>query len=96
MIEGLQKAFENRLRLGIMGLLMINEKISFNDLKDKLGATDGNLASHINALEKIQFIAVEKQIKNKKTLTNYNITHKGKLAFQMHLKALETLIRNAR
>lgn len=96
MIEGLNKSFENRLRLGIMGLLMVNDKISFNELKEELGATDGNLSSHINALEKNHYVLIEKQFVNKKPLTTYRISHKGKLAFDMHIKALEELIKNTR
>ena len=96
MIEVLNKSFENRLRLGIMGLLMVNDQISFNQLKEELGATDGNLSSHVNALEKSQYVLIEKQFVHKKPLTTYRISHKGKLAFEMHIKALEELIKNTR
>ncbi len=96
MIEGLNKAFENRLRLGIMGLLMVNDRVSFKELKENLDATDGNLASHIQSLEKQHYLKVEKQFVNRKPMTSYQISHKGRMAFEMHLKALEVLIRNTK
>ena len=94
MIEGLNKAFENRLRLGIMGLLMVNSKISFNDLKEELGATDGNISSHANALEKLKYLTIEKQFVGKKPQTTYRVSNAGKTAFILHVQALETLLKN--
>ena len=51
-LKDLDKAFENRIRLGIMSALMVNDFLDFNVLKDILGVTDGNLASHLKSLEK--------------------------------------------
>ena len=51
-ITHLNKAFDNRIRLGIMSVLVVNEWVEFNTLKELLELTDGNLASHISALEK--------------------------------------------
>ena len=96
MIEGMNKAFESRLRLGIMGLLMVNDYISFADMKENLGATDGNIASHTTALEKMKYLAVKKEFVNKKPLTSYSITRLGRQAFQNHLMALETIIKSAK
>lgn len=88
-IELLNKAFENRIRLGIMSVLMVNEKIDFSNLKEMLQVTDGNLASHIAALEKADYIKVYKQFVGKKPQTTYSATVSGKKAFQEHLDALE-------
>lgn len=92
-IEQLNKAFENRIRLGIMSVLMVNEKIDFNNLKEMLQVTDGNLASHIAALEKADFIKVHKQFIGKKPQTTYSATVAGRKAFHEHLDALEKLIK---
>jgi DNA-binding HxlR family transcriptional regulator len=91
-IEDLNKAFESRMRLGIMSILMVNDFVDFVALKEQLQITDGNLASHLNALEKLEFIAVRKQFIGKKPNTSYNATNAGKKAFSEHLDALERLI----
>ncbi len=92
-IHGLNKAFESRIRLGIMSILMVNENAEFNMLKEVLNITDGNLASHTSALEKLQFIEVKKQFIGKKPNTTYNATALGKKAFRDHLDFLEKIIR---
>lgn len=91
-ISGLNKAFESRIRLGIMSALAVNDLIDFNALKEYLDVTDGNLASHLKALEKEEFITVEKSFVGKKPNTKYLLTKVGKRAFNDHLKALEKLI----
>lgn len=75
-----------------MAALVVNTQLDFNALKEILVVTDGNLASHIKALEKFDFIASEKRFLGKKPNTRYHITPKGKRAFDAHLSALETLI----
>ena len=92
LIQHLNKAFENKVRLGIMAVLTVNQKLSFNDLKELLELTDGNLASHLKALEKVQFITVNKSFIGRKPNTTYAITLSGKNAFELHLHALEKLI----
>ncbi len=92
-INGLHKAFESRIRLGIMSALAVNDKLEFNALKEFLDVTDGNLASHIKALEKEKFIGVEKTFVGRKPNTKYFMTQTGKNAFDNHLKALENLIK---
>jgi len=94
MIEGLNKQFESRVRLGVMAILSVNDSIDFNALKDELNLTDGNLASHITALEKNQYIEVKKEFVGKKPRTTYSITVLGKLEFEKHLAALEKLLKN--
>ncbi|HFS67262.1 MAG TPA: transcriptional regulator [Flavobacteriia bacterium] len=93
-IKNINKVFDNRVRLGIMSALMVNEEINFNTLKELLDVTDGNLASHIKALEKVNYIHIQKQFVGKKTNTTYRVSKTGKTAFQEHLNALETLIKN--
>lgn len=91
--EGFHKAFESRIRLGIMSALAVNEKLSFIELKTYLDLTDGNLASHIKALEKDGFVAVNKTFVDRKPHSSYFITKEGKTAFNEHLTALENLIK---
>jgi DNA-binding MarR family transcriptional regulator len=93
-INSLHKAFESRIRLGIMSALAVNDKLDFNSLKEYLDLTDGNLASHIKSLEKEEFIGVEKSFVDKKPNTKYFMTKEGKKAFDDHLKALENLIKS--
>ena len=94
-IEKLNKAFENRIRLGIMSALMVNDAVDFLALKELLDVTDGNLASHISALEKLEYIAVKKEFIGKKTRTSFVVTKLGRIEFNHHLKALEDLIRHS-
>jgi DNA-binding MarR family transcriptional regulator len=94
LIYNLNKAFENRVRLGIMAVLMANDTVDFNMLKETLQVTDGNLASHSNALEKAGYVLVEKRFVGKKPNTTFQATKEGKKAFQDHLNALEKLINN--
>lgn len=76
-----------------MSSLAVNETLSFNELKEYLDLTDGNLASHLKALEKDGFIDVNKSFVGRKPLTSYFVTKAGKEAFDYHLKALEQLIK---
>lgn len=87
------KAFENRIRLQIMSVLVANDRYDFNSLKDLLEISDGNLASHIKALEKEEYITVHKSFLGRKPNTNYEATAKGKTAFKDHLDTLEQLIK---
>ena len=91
-ILNINKAFDHRIRLGIMSVLMVNEYADFNMLKELLGATDGNLASHTKALEKAEYIKIEKQFIGKKPNTRYSTTKLGKAEFKKHINALEKLI----
>jgi DNA-binding MarR family transcriptional regulator len=92
-IGELNKAFESRVRLGIMSILMVNDSVDFLTLKEMLQITDGNIASHITALEKFNYIEVKKQFIGKKPNTSYSVTQTGKQAFAEHLDALEKLIK---
>jgi DNA-binding HxlR family transcriptional regulator len=75
-----------------MSVLMVNESIDFNSLKELLDVTDGNLASHLAALEKNLLIEVQKQFIGRKPNTTYRITSTGRSAFSEHLKYLERLV----
>ena len=92
-IDNLNKVFDSRVRLGIMSALMVNDAVNFNDLKELLNITDGNLASHLKALEENTFIKVEKGFIGRKTNTTYSITKNGEKAFKAHITALEKMIK---
>ena len=91
-IENLNKAFESRVRLGIMSILMVNDSVDFGMLKEQLQITDGNMASHLSALEKSNYIEITKQFIGKKPNTSYAASAAGKKAFSDHIDALEQLI----
>jgi len=93
MISELNKHFESRIRLGIMSLLMVNERLDFNTVKEALQITDGNLASHITGLEKENYISVIKEFVGKKPRTSFKATDEGRKAFTNHIDALENLIK---
>jgi DNA-binding HxlR family transcriptional regulator len=93
-IHGLHKAFESRIKLGIMSALAVNDALDFNALKELLDVTDGNLASHLKALEKEAFIGVKKSFVGRKPNTKYFMTKEGRKAFNDHLKALEQIIKS--
>jgi DNA-binding HxlR family transcriptional regulator len=95
-IANLNKIFDNRIRLGIMSALMVNESVNFNELKELLDITDGNLASHLKTLEESDTIKVNKGFIGRKTNTTYSITKSGEKAFRLHLSALEKMIKSAK
>ena len=92
MIEQLNKAFENRIRLGLMSILMVNKDVDFNRAKELLKVTDGNLASHSMALEKLEYIEILKEFVGKKPRTTYRATKLGKNEFKKHINGLEKLL----
>jgi len=93
-IENLNKVFDSRVRLGIMSALMVYEEVNFNELKELIGVTDGNLASHMKTLEENAYIKVQKGFIGRKTNTTYSITKAGEKAFKQHLEALEKMIKS--
>jgi len=94
LIVDLNKNFDNRIRLGIMSILVVNDWVDFNSLKEMLDLTDGNLASHISQLEKNEYIETKKQFIAKKPKTSYRVTQYGRTEFQKHIDALESIIKN--
>lgn len=93
-LSNINKAFESRVRLGIMSVLTVNNKADFRTLKDILEVTDGNLATHLRALEEAGYIISEKRFLNKKPNTLYHITAHGTESFRSHINALEELLRH--
>lgn len=91
-LVNINKLFESKVRLGIMSMLLVNDSVDFNSLKQHLDLTDGNLASHLTALEKSKYIKINKQFIGKKPNTTYSATAGGRKAFNEHLDALEQLI----
>ncbi|MBX2980386.1 MAG: transcriptional regulator [Flavobacteriales bacterium] len=92
MIEQLNKAFESRVRLGIMAVLVVNEWVDHATLKELLGVTDGNLASHLSALEQLRYVQVRKRFIGRRPNTSYKSTEAGAQAFRDHLSAIERLL----
>ena len=92
-LDKINKLFENRVRLAVMSLLMVEDSIDFRRLKSALDLTDGNLSSHISKLEGAGYVTVEKKFVGKKPHTTYSATPEGRTAFQEHLEALEKIIR---
>ncbi len=95
-IQHLNKVFDNRIRLGIMSALMVNMEVSFNELKDIIQVTDGNLASHLKGLEENGYIKVQKGFIGRKTNTTYSVTKAGERAFKLHIEALEYMIKSTK
>lgn len=91
-IENLNKIFDSRIRLGIMSALMVNAEVNFNELKELLSITDGNLASHLKTLEESGYVKIQKGFIGRKTNTTYSVTKAGEKAFKLHLAALEKMI----
>jgi len=93
LLANINKAFENRIRLGIMSALVVRKSIDFISLRELLDVTDGNLASHLRALEELGYLSVEKKFVNRKPNTTYAITREGMESFKAHIKALEELFK---
>lgn len=95
-LEGLNKTFESKIRLGIMSVLVANESADFATLKSLLGLTDGNLASHTRSLEEAGYIRCEKKFIGRKPNTTYIITQSGREAFTAHINALEKFLKECK
>ena len=91
--DNLDKVLEHRVRLQIMSVLVTNDGYEFNSLKETLSITDGNLASHIKALEREKYLSVSKSFVDRKPNTKYKITERGRNAFKKHLDALEAVVK---
>ena len=95
-LKNLNKAFDNRIRLAIMSVLFVREEVDFSDLKEMLGVTDGNLATHVAVLERHRYLRVKKAFVTRKPRTTYTLTESGRKAFAGHVDALEEVIRGGR
>ena len=89
----LNKAFDSRVRLGLMSILVVNDWVSYKDVKENLGLTDGNLASHVSSLERIKYVEIKKQFVGKKPQTSYKVTELGRKAFANHIDGLEKILK---
>lgn len=94
--ENLDKILEHRLRLQIISVLVANESYDFNALKELLDVTDGNLATHLKALEREKYISITKSFVDRKPNTRYKVSERGRTAFRKHLEAMEELIKQQR
>ena len=90
------KAFESKARLSIMSVLVVNESMNFNGLKDLLALTDGNLSVHARRLEDAAYIECTKGYEGRVPRTNYTLTAAGRRALTKYLDHMEALIRAAR
>ena len=79
-----------------MSSLVVNEEVNYNELKELLQVTDGNLASHLKGLEDAGFIKVYKGFIGRKTNTSYKVSRAGEKAFKQHLDALEQMIKGTK
>ncbi|MBR4647653.1 MAG: transcriptional regulator [Bacteroidales bacterium] len=95
-IDGLNKVFESKIRLGIMSVLVANGSADFATLKSLLELTDGNLASHTRHLEDAGYVRCEKSFIGRKPNTMYVITELGREAFAAHIDAMERFLKECR
>jgi DNA-binding MarR family transcriptional regulator len=89
----LDRLIHERLRLGIVSALAINERLTFNDLKRLLRTTDGNLSVHARKLEDAEYISSEKSFQGRLPRTEYRLTAGGRRAFEKYLAHMEAIIR---
>jgi len=92
----LDRLIHERLRLGILSALSVNESLTFNDLKKLLETTDGNLSVHARKLEEAGYIACTKSFEGRMPRTDYRLTGSGKRALERYLDHMEALIRAMR
>jgi DNA-binding MarR family transcriptional regulator len=85
----------SRIRLSVMSILSVAEEADFTYLKESVGATDGNLSTHLTKLEKSGYVHVRKTFKDKKPVSYYKITARGKKAMQDYVSTLEGMIGKA-
>ena len=92
----LDRLIHERMRLGILSALAVNERMSFGDLKTLLKTTDGNLSVHARKLEEAEYVLCEKSFEGRVPKTEYVITAAGRRALERYLDHMESLIRAAR
>jgi DNA-binding HxlR family transcriptional regulator len=88
----LDRLIHERLRLGIISALAVNERLSFNDLKRLLQTTDGNLSVHARKLEDAQYIGCDKTFDGRIPRTEYRLTAAGRRALEKYLAHMESII----
>ena len=92
----LDRLIHERLRLGILSALAVNESLTFNDLKKLMQTTDGNLSVHARKLEEAGYIGCAKSFEGRVPKTEYTITALGRRALERYLDHMEALIRATR
>jgi DNA-binding MarR family transcriptional regulator len=92
----LDRLIHERLRLGIISALAVNERLTFNDLKRLLRTTDGNLSVHARKLEDAQYVACDKSFTGRVPRTEFRITAAGRRALEKYLAHMEAIIKAAR
>ena len=92
----LDRLIHERLRLGIVSALAVNDRLTFNDLKHQLRTTDGNLSVHARKLEDAQYIAVEKSFEGRLPHTEYRLTPAGRRALEKYLAHMDAIIKAAK
>jgi DNA-binding MarR family transcriptional regulator len=95
-LNRLDRLIHERLRLAIVSALAVNERLSFNDLKQLLHTTDGNLSVHARKLEDAQYVACEKSFEGRVPRTVYRLTAAGRRALEKYLAHMEALIKAVR
>ena len=94
--EELDRLIHERLRLGIVSALAVNDSLSFSDLKKLMSTTDGNLSVHARKLEEAEYIACTKSFEGRMPKTQYRLTASGRRALERYLDHMEALIRATR
>jgi DNA-binding MarR family transcriptional regulator len=92
----LDRLIHERLRLGIVSALAVNDRLTFNDLKRLLRTTDGNLSVHARKLEDAEYIACDKSFDGRIPRTEFRITPAGRKAFEKYLAHMEAIIKAAK
>jgi DNA-binding HxlR family transcriptional regulator len=92
----LDRLIHERLRLGIISALAVNERLTFNDLKRLLQTTDGNLSVHARKLEEAQYVSCEKSFEGRMPRTEYRLTAAGRRALEKYLTHMESIIKAVR
>ncbi len=91
--QQLDDIIHSRIRLAVMSVLISVDEAEFTFLRDKVNATDGNLSTHLKKLEDAGYIAVNKSFNNRKPISTYLLTQKGKKAFEIYIEKLEKMIK---
>jgi DNA-binding MarR family transcriptional regulator len=91
--QQLDEIIHSRIRLAIMAVLVTVDEAEFIFLRDKVNATDGNLSTHLKKLDEAGYVAVNKSFENRKPVSRYLLTQKGRKAFELYVERLEKLIK---
>jgi DNA-binding transcriptional ArsR family regulator len=93
--QQLDEVIHSRIRLAIMAVLVSVDEAEFTFLREKVGATDGNLSIHLKKLEEADYVTVTKQFVSKKPVTSYKLSRKGRKAFEAYVDRLEAMVKRA-